>query len=42
LSHELLRVQRRALLRLRHDGRINDQVLRDLERDLDLQEAQTD
>jgi len=42
LSHELLRVQRRTLLRLRHDGRINDQVLRDLERDLDLQEAQTD
>ncbi len=40
LSHELLRVQRRALLRLRHDGRIDDQVLRDLERDLDLQEAQ--
>jgi Na+/H+ antiporter len=39
LSHELLGVQRRALLRLRHEGRINDQVLRDLERDLDLQEA---
>jgi CPA1 family monovalent cation:H+ antiporter len=42
LSHELLGVQRRTLLQLRHDGRINDQVLRDLERDLDLQEAQTD
>jgi hypothetical protein len=26
-------------LRLRHEGRINDQVLRDLERDLDLQQA---
>lgn len=39
LSHELLGVQRRALVRLRRDGRINDQVLRDLERDLDLQEA---
>jgi hypothetical protein len=32
-------VQRRALVRLRRDGRINDRVLRDLERDLDLQEA---
>ena len=42
LSHELLRVQRRTLLQLRHDGRIDDLVLRDLERDLDLQEAQTD
>ncbi len=39
LSHELLGVQRRTLLRLRHEGRINDQVLRGLERDLDLQEA---
>lgn len=39
LSDELLRVQRRALLRLRREGRINDQVLRNLERDLDLQEA---
>jgi CPA1 family monovalent cation:H+ antiporter len=39
LSHELLGVQRRAILRLRRDGRINDQVLRNLERDLDLQEA---
>jgi Na+/H+ antiporter len=40
LSHELVGVQRRVLLRLRRDGRINDQVLRDMERDLDLQEAQ--
>ncbi len=39
LSYELLGVQRRALLQLRHQGRINDQVLRNLERDLDLQEA---
>ena len=39
LSHELLTVQRRTVLRLRRDGRINDQVLRNLERDLDLQEA---
>ena len=39
LSHELLGVQRRTLLQLRRQGRINDQVLRNLERDLDLQEA---
>ena len=39
LSHELLGVQRRALLQLRSNGRIDDQVLRTLERDLDLQEA---
>jgi CPA1 family monovalent cation:H+ antiporter len=39
VSHELLAVQRRTVLRLRRDGRINDQVLRNLERDLDLQEA---
>jgi Na+/H+ antiporter len=39
LSFELLGIQRRSLLRLRRDGRINDEVLRNLERDLDLQEA---
>ena len=39
LTQELLRVQRRTLLNLRRDGRIDDQVLRGLERDLDLQEA---
>jgi len=39
LSHELLGVQRRELLKLRREGRINDEVLRSLERDLDLQEA---
>jgi CPA1 family monovalent cation:H+ antiporter len=39
LSNELLSVQRRTLLRLRHEGRIDDQALRNLERDLDLQEA---
>ena len=40
LLQELLGVQRRTILRLRRDGRIDDQVLRNLERDLDLQEAQ--
>lgn len=39
LSRELLRVQRRALEGLRRDDRIDDHVLRDLERDLDLQES---
>ena len=39
LSQELLKVQRRALVRLRREGRINDQALRTLEHDLDLQEA---
>jgi CPA1 family monovalent cation:H+ antiporter len=39
LYHELLRVQRSTLLRLRREERINDEVLRELERDLDLQEA---
>jgi len=39
LSHELLGVERRTLLQLRSSGRIDDQVLRTLERDLDLQEA---
>ena len=39
LSHELLGVQRQTLSRLRQEGRINDQVLRGLERDLDLQQA---
>jgi CPA1 family monovalent cation:H+ antiporter len=36
---DLLVVQRRALVRLRREGRINDQVLRSVERDLDLQQA---
>jgi CPA1 family monovalent cation:H+ antiporter len=36
-SSELLDVQRRAILRLRDEGRINDDVLRQIERDLDLQ-----
>jgi CPA1 family monovalent cation:H+ antiporter len=39
LAHELLRVQRRTLLQLRRQGRIDDRVLRNLEHDLDLQES---
>lgn len=39
ISHELLRVERRIALNLRSDGRINDVVLRRLERELDLSET---
>jgi CPA1 family monovalent cation:H+ antiporter len=42
LSHELVGVQRREIMRLRRDGRIDDHALRNLERDLDLQEARVD
>lgn len=38
LSHELLRVERQTAVRLRDEGRINDEVLRRLVRDLDLGE----
>ena len=37
LTRELLGVQRQAVLDLRNDGRINDEVLRRVERDLDLE-----
>jgi len=39
LARELIAVQRRALLRLRGEGRINDEVLRRIERELDLEEV---
>ena len=39
LTRELLNVQRRVVVHLRNDGRINDDVLRAIERDLDLQAA---
>jgi monovalent cation/hydrogen antiporter len=39
LTSELLNVQRRAVVQLRNDGRINDEVLRTIEHDLDLQAA---
>ncbi len=39
ISHELLGVERRTALQLRNEGRINDTVLRRLERELDLSEA---
>ena len=40
LVRELLRVQRQTALRLRNENHINDEVLRKLERELDLREAE--
>ena len=39
LSLEALRVERETLIRLRDEGRINDEVLRRIERELDLSES---
>jgi Na+/H+ antiporter len=39
LSRELLQVERRTAIRLRNEGRINDELLRQIERELDLDEA---
>jgi CPA1 family monovalent cation:H+ antiporter len=39
LRREVLSAQRAALLRLRDEGAISDEVLRDVQRDLDLEEA---
>jgi Na+/H+ antiporter len=39
LSLELIRVERQTAVRLRNEGRINDEVLRQLERELDLNEV---
>jgi monovalent cation/hydrogen antiporter len=39
LSRELLQVERRTAIRLRNEGRINDELLRQLERELDLADA---
>ena len=39
LSRELLRVERQTAVRLRNQGHINDETLRQLERELDLREA---
>lgn len=38
-QHEVLRREREELLRLRNEGLINDEVMRRVERDLDLEEA---
>ncbi len=39
ISRELLRLERQAAVRLRNQGRINDETLRRLEQELDLREA---
>jgi CPA1 family monovalent cation:H+ antiporter len=39
LSVEALRVERETAIRLRDEGRINDSVLRRIERELDLNES---
>ena len=39
LLHELLAAQRLALIRLRNDGVISSEVMRRVERDLDLEET---
>ena len=41
LSLEALRVERETAIRLRDEGRINDEVLRRIERELDLSESST-
>jgi monovalent cation/hydrogen antiporter len=40
LMREMVRVERRTAVHLRNDGEINDELLRRLERELDLEEAQ--
>lgn len=42
ISRDLLQLERRCAVRLRNDGRINDETLRDLEHELDLRETRTD
>jgi CPA1 family monovalent cation:H+ antiporter len=42
LMHEVLDVERAAVLQLRREGRINDDVMRRVTRDLDLEEARLD
>lgn len=39
LTRETLRIEREAAIRLRNEGRINDEVLRRIERELDLNES---
>jgi len=39
MTKELLTVERRTAVQLRDDGKISDEVLRRLERELDLSEA---
>lgn len=42
LRRELLEAEREAVVRLRREGAINDEVMRRVERDLDLEDARLD
>ena len=42
LMRELLRAQRRILIQLRNEGRIGDEAMHHIERDLDLEESRLD
>src|SRR5262249_53457389 len=42
LSRQLVRLERDTAIRLRNEGRINDEVLRQIERELDLTETHLD
>jgi CPA1 family monovalent cation:H+ antiporter len=42
LMHEIIAAERAALLELRNEGRITDEVMRRVERDLDLEESRLD
>jgi monovalent cation/hydrogen antiporter len=39
ISRELLRIERCTAVRLRNEGNIDDEILRELERELDFREA---
>jgi CPA1 family monovalent cation:H+ antiporter len=42
LRRELLEAERAAIVELRREGRISDEVMRRVERDLDLEDARLD
>ena len=42
LLTELLRAQRQTLIRLRNEGKIGDEAMHRIERDLDLEESRLD
>jgi CPA1 family monovalent cation:H+ antiporter len=42
LLRELLRAQRQTLMRLRNQGKIGDEAMHRIERDLDLEESRLD
>jgi CPA1 family monovalent cation:H+ antiporter len=42
LRRELLEAERAAVVQLRHDGRISDEIMHRVERDLDLEDSRLD